>query len=167
MVEDYGVQLTTEEETRVDKICGKIRKRVATPPRERFDAIYRGESPGRIPIQVCAISLHAASTYGGHSNKTAVKYDLTLRYGFSSNLIVHGPTDRIRDEVKRPIREGWPVGRFVLATDGLDINTPAEHLDVFMKAAKEYGKLPQKEGQTCQQRKRRRKRTTKHPAGSF
>ncbi len=369
-MEDYGVQLTTEEDAKVDEICGKIRKRAATEPitpRERFESIYRGETPDRIPIQVCAIGLHAASNYGvttsdlysnpktalfaylthlerfgydtpsafrfsagekefgakmvysdhgvpfvnesilntaadlvkikipnprkdgtlpwqlwmlsvlrkklgdimpifgfmpipgaigpvimpmdkqflalrkdpvlAHSiaalvmkftidygtamfeagadmiyivgvddqisyamhrefefpyvcglvkslpcpcfiigagdwshvlesyakagvhgfflhsgqptpldiaKKVAIKYNLTLRYGISNNLLVHGPADKIRDEVKRLIREGWPGGRFVLATDGLDVNTPAEHLDIFMEAAKEYGKLPLK-----------------------
>ncbi|MBA3035680.1 MAG: hypothetical protein FP814_04220 [Desulfobacterium sp.] len=370
MTEDYGVHLTSEEETRVDEICKKIRKRVASEqitPRERFEAVYRGETPDRIPIQVCAIGLHAASNYGVttsdlysdpkialfaylthlerfgydtlsafrfsagekefgakmvysdhgvpfvnesildtaadlgkvkipdvrkdgtlpwqlwmlgilkkklgdimpifgfmpipgaigpvimpmdkqflalrkdpvlahcvaalvmkftidygtamfeagadmiyivgvddqvsyamhrqfefpyvcglvkslpcpcfiigagdwshvlesyaeagvqgfflHSGQptplekakeVAMSHKLTLRYGISNNLLVHGPVDKIRNEVKRLIQQGWPGGRFVLATDGLDINTPAEHLDVFVEAAKEYGKFPLK-----------------------
>src|SRR5208337_5532474 len=66
-MEDYGVQLTKEEEAKVDQICGKIRERVAKEPmtpRQRFEAVYRGEEPDRIPIQVCAIGLHAAANYG-------------------------------------------------------------------------------------------------------
>src|SRR4030042_2441649 len=66
-MEDYGVQLTKEEEAKVDHICGKIRERVAKEPmtpRQRFEAVYRGEEPDRIPIQVCSMGLHAAANYG-------------------------------------------------------------------------------------------------------
>ena len=64
---DYGVQLTTEEEAKIDEICGKIRARVAKEgitPRERFEKTWRGEPTDRIPVQVSALGLHAAANYG-------------------------------------------------------------------------------------------------------
>jgi uroporphyrinogen-III decarboxylase len=73
-----------------------------------------------------------------------MKYNLTLRYGVNAQVILHGPAEKIREEVKRVIQQGWRGGRFVLATDALDFATPAEHLDVFMEAAREYGRLPLK-----------------------
>jgi len=367
-MEDYGVQLTKEEEAKVDQICKKIRERVAKEPmtpRQRFEAVYRGEEPDRIPIQVCPMGLHAASNYGvrpsdlyknpkvsffaylthlerfGYDTPSAFRfstgeaefgmkvadsdgavpfgsegivktaadlvkiklpnvrkdgtlpwilwmigvlkeklgdimpihgfmavpgavnavimpldklhlairkdpvlahcvaallmkftidygnaqfeagadllhivgttdqvsyaqhrefefpyvcgllkslsgscftiiapdhshvlesfaqagvqgfhvfdpqslekakgvsmnYNLTLRYGVNAQVLLHGPAEKIREEVKRVIQQGWPGGRFVLATAPLDFATPAEHLDVFMEAAKEYGRLPLK-----------------------
>jgi len=368
-MEDYGVQLTKEEETKVDQLCKKIRERVAKEPmtpRQRFEAVYRGEEPDRIPIQVCAIGLHAAANYavrpselytnpkvslfaylthlerfgydtpsafrfsigeaefgvkvavsdgavpfgvespiktaadlanikfpnvkkdgtlpyilwmirilkeklgdimpvygfmgipgvnpillpmdkqhlalrkdpvlahclsalamkftidygnaqfeagadmlyivgtddlvsykqhlefefpyvcgllkslsgpcftigagdwshviesfakaGVHgfflhsgqptpldkAKEVSMKYKCTLRYGVNAQVILHGPADKIREEVKRVIKQGWPGGRFVLCTDSLDFGTPAEHMDVFMEAAREYGRLPLK-----------------------
>lgn len=77
-------------------------------------------------------------------NEVADKYNCTVRYGVSSNTLVHGPAEKIREEVKNVIKQGWRNGRFVLTTDTLDINTPTENLDVFMEAALEYGKLPLK-----------------------
>jgi len=78
------------------------------------------------------------------AKEVSMKYKLTLRYGVNAQVLVHGPADKIREEVKRVIKQGWPGSRFVLATDALDFSTPAEHLDVFMEAAKEYGQLPLK-----------------------
>jgi len=78
------------------------------------------------------------------AKEVSMKYKLTLRYGVNAQVLVHGPADKIREEVKRVIKQGWPGSHFVLATDALDIATPAEHLDVFMEAAKEYGQLPLK-----------------------
>ncbi len=78
------------------------------------------------------------------AKEVAMKHKLTLRYGVNAQVLLHGPADRIREEVKRVIKQGWPGGRFVLITDTLDFNTPAEHLDVYMEAAREYGRLPLK-----------------------
>lgn len=76
------------------------------------------------------------------AKEVAMKYKLTLRYGVSGNTLVHGPAEKIRAEVKEVIQKGWPGRRFVLTTDTLDSATPAEHLDAFMAAAREYGRLP-------------------------
>lgn len=78
------------------------------------------------------------------AKKVAMKYSLTMRFGVSSNTLLHGPAEKIREETKQVIHKAWPGGRFVLTTDTLDSLTPAEHLDVFMEAAREYGKLPLK-----------------------
>ena len=72
----------------------------------------------------------------------SMKHKRMLRYGVNAQVLVHGPVERIREEVKRVIQQGWPGSRFALATDALDYSTPPEHLDAFMEAAKEYGQLP-------------------------
>jgi|GEM_PF-3968944 len=78
------------------------------------------------------------------AKEVSMKYKLTLHYGVNAQVLVHGPADKIREEVKRVIKQGWPGSHFVLVTDPLDFSTPAEHLDVFMEAAREYGRLPLK-----------------------
>ncbi|GAB6174379.1 hypothetical protein JCM15765_38570 [Paradesulfitobacterium aromaticivorans] len=74
----------------------------------------------------------------------SMRHKTMLRYGINAQLLVHGPAEKIREEVKRIVKIGAPGGHFCLATDALDYSTPAEHLDVFMEAAKEYGQLPLK-----------------------
>ena len=64
---DYGIELTKEEEAKVDELCDKIRKKMKSEPmtpRERFDCIASGDTPDRIPIQACAMGLHAAAYSG-------------------------------------------------------------------------------------------------------
>jgi uroporphyrinogen decarboxylase len=74
----------------------------------------------------------------------SIRHNTMLRYGVNAQLLVHGPKEKIREEVKRIITVGAPGGHFCIATDALDYSTPAEHVDVFMEAAKEYGQLPLK-----------------------
>jgi uroporphyrinogen-III decarboxylase len=70
--------------------------------------------------------------------------DLILRYGLSMQTLLHGPAESVEAEVKDVIKKGWQGGKFVLGTEAMDFNTPNANLDAFMKAAKEYGKLPLK-----------------------
>jgi len=64
---DYGIELTGEEEARIDELCDKIRKNMESEPmtpRERFNCVANGDEPDRIPIQVCAMGLHVAALSG-------------------------------------------------------------------------------------------------------
>ena len=66
-MKDYGVQMTKEEEAKIDEICDKIRAKVtkeAMTPRQRFEAIWSGKQPDRIPIAVDSIGLHIAAYSG-------------------------------------------------------------------------------------------------------
>lgn len=75
----------------------------------------------------------------------ALKYNRVLMLGVDAHIIVHGPVEKIREEVKRVIKEAYVPGlRLVLTTETLDFQTPAEHVDAFVEAAKEFGRLPLK-----------------------
>lgn len=74
----------------------------------------------------------------------AMKHNIILHYGIDNHLMVHGPKEKIRERVKQVIKEGYPGCKFALRTDTLDFNTPVEHVETFMEAAREYGQLPLK-----------------------
>ncbi len=75
------------------------------------------------------------------AKRIAREHGLILRYGLSMQTLLHGPTEAIAAEVKDVIKKGGEGGKFILGTEALDFNTPNSHLDAFMKAAKEYGKI--------------------------
>jgi uroporphyrinogen decarboxylase len=70
------------------------------------------------------------------------EYGITLRYGLSKEILIDGPKERIREEVKRIVKTGWEGGHFILGTEALDTDTPAENIDAYIEAAREYCQLP-------------------------
>ena len=66
-MEDYGIQLTPEEESKLDAMVERIHERVAKEamtPRERFEKIAKGEPVDRLPVWVNGTGLHVPKTYG-------------------------------------------------------------------------------------------------------
>ena len=77
-MDDYGIQLTQEEQDKLNRLVDSIHARVAKEPmtpRERYERVFLGETPDRIPIQVSAIGLHSAANYG--VNPSALYMDPT------------------------------------------------------------------------------------------
>ncbi|MDR1421334.1 MAG: uroporphyrinogen decarboxylase family protein [Coriobacteriales bacterium] len=70
--------------------------------------------------------------------------DVTLIYGIDPQVLLEGPKERIREEVRRVVAQGWQGGRFAISTETVDASTPMENVDIFMEAAREYCALPLK-----------------------
>lgn len=69
----------------------------------------------------------------------AGKYDVVIRWSVDPAVITHGDRESIRKEVKRVAQIGKEYGRFILGTAALDTDTPAENVDAFVEAAREFG----------------------------
>lgn len=76
-----------------------------------------------------------------YAKKVCNEYGITLRYGLSKEVLINGTKEEIREEVKRVVEIGKQGGHFILGTEALDADTPAENLDTYIEAAREYCKL--------------------------
>jgi uroporphyrinogen decarboxylase len=85
------------------------------------------------PVQATANDLDAvrAKTQGR----------MALLGGVSTGLVMDGPPERIRDEVKKRIRQLGKEGGYFCWPDQT-MPFPKEHLEAFIAAVEEFGKYP-------------------------
>ncbi|MDR1948586.1 MAG: uroporphyrinogen decarboxylase family protein [Spirochaetaceae bacterium] len=64
---DYGITLSAEQNDKIDKLCESIRSKIkkeGETPRARYEAVWKGKKPGRIPVTLNAIGMHSAALMG-------------------------------------------------------------------------------------------------------
>jgi uroporphyrinogen-III decarboxylase len=66
-MKDYGITCTAEQSDKIDKLCESIREKIkkdGVSPRTRYETVWKGKKPDRIPLTLNAIGMHPAALMG-------------------------------------------------------------------------------------------------------